>query len=456
MTQTQTKSQLKFGPDIFGTSIIALFGSIAAYGATVSLEDPTMVIAAIYGILFIGLAWRYPHMALGIALAVAPFQNDVSAGFGPYRMSMGEISVSLCFMVYLLRWMMRTCEMKLGPYLSSIILYLAVCLSSSFTNWSNEALTSLLQMLLYFIVTPLVYCNFVKRLELLTITLYMNVVVCLFLAVVGLSTGTFFIFGLHKNGVGSSLAMGIIICTELFLVQKKTSAKFILFFAEVILVGGLVFSLSRGAWLGAMVGFMVVIGTRGKLKFMAQALLVIVPLIIVFWNLLPEEKREYASSFDTNRQNISARYESIDYARNTFMGNPIFGVGVALRKNFDATNIFWVILAETGVQGLITFSMIHFVCLSMIAKTRRFVSRTDPRFSLLVLGGALLFAKVIHGIVDHYWSRGALLVAWAGCGMATSVYFSEQNRLARANIRIMKSTKTSVRPGIGTRTPGTV
>jgi O-antigen ligase len=209
--------------------------------------------------------------------------------------------------------------------------------------------------------------------------------------------------------------------------------------ALTVIVAGLVFSLSRGAWLGALAGFFVVVGTRGKMKFMLRSLIVLVPMVVIFWNLLPAEKREYASSFDPNRQNISLRYQSIDFARRVFEDNPVFGVGVGLRKEFDATNIFWVTLAETGIQGLISFAMIHIMCLTMIAKTQRFVARTDPRFSILVLGGALLFAKVIHGIVDHYWSRGAILIAWGCCGMATTIYYREQDRLAKLNIQIMKS-----------------
>ena len=318
--------QPKYTTDIMVTVVIALFGAAAAYGASLSLEDPLGAYAVIYGIGFIALTWKYPHMALGVAMALAPFQNDVSSGYGPFRMSMGEISVSIAFFVYMMKWFMKSCEMKLGPYLPSILIYLAVCMSSSLTNWSDSAMTSMLQMILYFIVTPLVYANLVRRIETLTICLYMYVCICLFLSIVGLQAGTFYIFGLHKNGVGSSLAMGITICTELFLVQRSRVRKALMGVAVSVIIAGLVFSLSRGAWLGAVAGFFVVIGTRGKLKFMLQSLVVLVPMVVILWNLLPAEKREYASSFDIARQNISARYASIDFARNTFQENPIFRV----------------------------------------------------------------------------------------------------------------------------------
>src|ERR1700722_16386245 len=153
----------KFNMDILVTAMIALFGGAAAYGAYLSLDDPLGAFGVIYAISFIVLTWKYPHMALGVAMALAPFQNDVSSGYGPFRMSMGEISVSIAFFVYMMKWMMKMCEVKLGPYLPSILIYLAVCLSSSLTNWSDAALTSMLQMVLYFIVTPMVYANLVRR-----------------------------------------------------------------------------------------------------------------------------------------------------------------------------------------------------------------------------------------------------------------------------------------------------
>jgi len=33
----------------------------------------------------------------------------------------------------------------------------------------------------------------------------------------------------------------------------------------------------------------------------------------------------------------------------------------------------------------------------------------------------LVLGKLVHGMVDHYWSRGAIMIAWASVGMALSV-----------------------------------
>src|SRR5205814_1653054 len=107
-----------------------------------------------------------------------------------------------------------------------------------------------------------------------------------------------------------------------------------------------------------------------------------------------------------DRVNIAARYTTIEQARQTFYQNPVFGVGVSLRKELDATNIFWVTLAETGVPGLMAFGFVHFALLRMIRRSQKALKQADPRFSLLVVGGAMVMRQLAQGVVDHYWSRG--------------------------------------------------
>ena len=55
----------------------------------------------------------------------------------------------------------------------------------------------------------------------------------------------------------------------------------------------------------------------------------------------------------------------------------------------------------------------------------------EALFSLLCIGGALVLDKFVHGMVDHYWSRGAIMAAWASAGMATRAYYVAMGR-ARA------------------------
>jgi hypothetical protein len=110
--------------------------------------------------------------------------------------------------------------------------------------------------------------------------------------------------------------------------------------------------------------------------------------------------------------------------REQYEKNPVYGVGVGLRKEYDATNVQWLLLAETGVLGLATFLLVHLCFLSMIWKTRRWYPSSDFRYSLLSIAGALILYKFVHGSVDHYWSRGAITPAWASVGMAVFAYYA--------------------------------
>jgi hypothetical protein len=68
----------------------------------------------------------------------------------------------------------------------------------------------------------------------------------------------------------------------------------------------------------------------------------------------------------------------------------------------------------------------------MVWKTQKRLRRSDPLYSSVAIGGALMFGRLIHGMVDHYWSRGAITIAWAGAGMATYGYLVVRQREARA------------------------
>ena len=153
-------------------------------------------------------------------------------------------------------------------------------------------------------------------------------------------------------------------------------------------------------------------------------------LIAVGWRFLPAESREYATGFNRENENIRLRLQSIDFARDAFESDPVLGVGVGLRKEYDATNILWLTLAETGVPGLCAWLLLHFALARMVWRTQRHLARSDALFSLAALGGALVISKLVHGLVDHYWSRGDIMIAWASAGMATHAHFVTRRRLA--------------------------
>ena len=408
-----------------------ILGCFMALGAGLTMDDPMIVYGIIYSSLFLAIAWRFPALALAITFASAPLQGDLSDGQGAFHFSIAEIDLALCLTVFIFRRITQQRGVKTGPYMLPILIYLAVCLASSLADWHPDTvMTAMLQMILYLVFASVLYANFAEKPEQLLWGFNFLILVCLFLSLSGLITNNFFIYGLHKNGVGSSLGFGEIVCIELWMAAEKGKAKIWLFIATVIITAGLIFTLSRGAWLGAIFGTVVVIALRGKFKFLLQVMVVLIPVIAVFWNLLPQEKKEYATGFGAERENIAARYVTIDYAREQFEKSPFYGVGIGLRKEVDATNIFWITLAETGVPGLLAFAGIQAVTFLMLYKSQKKLGRDDKLYPLVSVPAGLMVNKLVHGMVDHYYARGPLLMLWAGIGMATVVYHILRDREA--------------------------
>jgi len=137
---------------------------------------------------------------------------------------------------------------------------------------------------------------------------------------------------------------------------------------------------------------------------------------------LPEQAKESATTIGTGKfTSLNARLESIDYAYSIFARSPMLGGGVGIRKQYDATNLVMSTLAETGIAGIVTFSSIYIVFGAAVWKARSRVSLTGPLLPLVTTGAALVVCELLHGMVDHFWSRGCL-PAWAGMGMAMCAY----------------------------------
>jgi O-antigen ligase len=156
---------------------------------------------------------------------------------------------------------------------------------------------------------------------------------------------------------------------------------------------------------------------------MFRAGIILLPLLVVLWFLLPHKQQHYAFDFKSTAGSLRPRIRLIHYAINEFESHPVTGVGVGLRKKVDPTNLFLITLAETGVQGLIAFLAIYAVALSTAWKTHKKLSQADPRFSLVALGAALICGRFVHGLVDEYWLRGSIVWAWSAVGMMAAVYY---------------------------------
>jgi O-antigen ligase len=322
----------------------------------------------------------------------------------------------------------------MGPLFIPATLYVLVCIASTALNFQSAAVNALLQMILYLFAAVVVFSSTVKNPMDLYPSLNASLIVGAVLGVGALTTKYQFLH-MHKNAWGAIMSTLTIIGVELWFAATTKKRKRLLMLSIVITGATLFFSVSRGAWLGACTGIFVIIMLRRQFKLALRLMLLLIPLVLVMWAIMPEQDRDYALGFEAERGNIAARYETIDYCRNLFLQHPILGVGVALRKQVDATNIIFVTLAETGVLGLGLFLALHGAFYRMAWRIQAGVARTHPVYSLFAVSTALITRCLTHGLVDHYWSRGPILQAWGAAGMAicAACYLRRTSALRASN-----------------------
>jgi O-antigen ligase len=271
-------------------------------------------------------------------------------------------------------------------------------------------------------VAVMLFSAFPVRAESLRVCLNGMIVSAIGLSAVVTANGTGYVLGLHKNGTGPSLAIGLIIAIELWFASRGRSQRWLYVLAAAAIAPGLIITLSRGAWLAAAVGIGVLTAMRRQYGLLVKLAIVLVPLIAFGWSTLPKDSREYATDIRQDRYNIRARYDNLEVAHRFFQQSPLYGSGVGIRKEYDATNIVWFTLAETGALGLVTFALVNLVFVFMVWSAARRISRDDPLFPVLAVGAALVIGTLARGMVDHYWQRGPAFAAWAAAGMAVAVY----------------------------------
>lgn len=396
-----------------------------------------IVLGIIYVFAYWGIGYRWPKVPLMLIFALAPFQNDISqtfsapperpdqqvSGGGPH-FSIAEINLLLSLPLFF----MRQRPLIVGPLFIPTCIYLGIGVVSSLANWRPTSMVSLIQMGMYLVIAVMIFTSLAKSAEDFRFALICLVCVGAVLATAVIVTRSGYVLNLHKNGVGGSLATTVIVCAELWFGARTHKQRWVFGGLLALLSAGLFFSLSRGGWLGAMCGITLLLLLRREFAMLVRLGVFMVPLIAVCWALLPEQSKNYATGFDTENLNIQLRFVSMNFAKSLFETSPVLGVGVGLRKEYDATNVFMLTLAETGLLGMAAFLYLHVAVALMVWRGRRFLRRNDMLFTALALGGALVLSKFIHGMVDHYWSRGALMIAWASAGMATHAYVVGRRR----------------------------
>ena len=404
---------------------VAAWGLPAGMVLAVLAHFSILAAGAIVGALFIFIAFWQPRIALMITFALIPLQQDIPGM--PVHLSISELCLALLFPICMLKTAQMGKPIRMGPLFWPVMLYLLFCLISSLPHFHphGPAITAYAQMVVYLVFGIVITASFPGDTDDLKFALEGAVGMAAIFAIMVLLTHFHYPHE-NKNAWGAVFGSTFVMALEFWLAAKQTGnrkkARWLLW--ALILIGMALFlCLSRGGWLEAMAGSFVLLLLRKRFALMLRVGLIVIPLAGLLYLTLPKQKQHYAFDFKGTAYNIKARFKSIDYAWAQFNSNPVFGVGVELRKKMDATNLFMVTMAESGVQGVLAFLLINGMVVGMAWRLHNKLDPRDPRFSLVAIGAALVVNRFTHGMVDQYWCRGPLIWAWCAAGMMTAVYF---------------------------------
>jgi O-antigen ligase len=367
------------------------------------------------------IAIRAPAVALAVIFAAAPWYHDV--GDGSIKVATADLLLVGVAPVFLFRWLRSGRSLVTGPMVWALIAYLCACSVVTIANPVDAVVVrNAMQMLLYVVGVVGVFAYGVSRADELDLAYWAYAVSVLVVAVAVLSTGEMYVLGLHKNAVGGVLSIGIVILTHLILhARERKRGHWIATAMLSLMTAALVVSVSRGAWVGTILGVGAVLIAHKKAMLALRITAVLAVVAAIGWMMLPEERREYATSFDSERWNIKLRYQSAEYAWELFQEAPLTGHGLQLRDGYDATNVVLLSLAESGVVGFAALVGVWVTFGACAYSMSRRVPVGNAHFSLIAVGIGVMVCKVGHGMFDHYWGRG-LTVPWAGAGMLIAAW----------------------------------
>ena len=235
---------------------------------------------------------------------------------------------------------------------------------------------------------------------------------------------------INKNGQGSIFGAGVVIAfaalmTRFFRQKNKIALTAFCLSASAV---GLLLCLSRGGWVGTLIGVIIVMVCTKRTWPAVAAAVIFVPVIAAVWSNLPEDRKEYATDVSPDAYVLKTRFNSMEQVLDIFRSNPIFGVGVGLERVVEPHNIVVITLGEMGIVGLCAFCiMVGAGIVAVIGAMRR--APPDSREHAVMIAGLAVFAVYhIQTLIDVYWRRGVGALSWAGVGAAVGYLFAVKTR----------------------------
>ncbi|MDH4070947.1 MAG: O-antigen ligase family protein [Ignavibacteria bacterium] len=216
----------------------------------------------------------------------------------------------------------------------------------------------------------------------------------------------------------------------LFLGKSQPRIRLLSIVSVVLMTSALVLSLSKGALVAATVSLLLVIARGMSPRAIVPVMISLTVIILmVVLNPLGGVLVDRVLVFD-QALSFQSRLVVWEESWNTFMNNPLTGVGLGSLGNYitfvsqqrtSAHNIFLGLLAETGVAGcLLFFAMI---CTAAVEILRAYSRATNELTRFLLWGiFSSLVGIVVHSMVEPTFEGFQFsIMAWTMIGVGVSL-----------------------------------
>ena len=428
-------------PAWLGVAAILLAG--LALGAALTGAPPNIVLGTLAALVAIGAAIYRP--ALGLAVLAFSYPFDLTTYAGPLKLTTSEALIVILAMVLIGRHLLRHPPPIERTPLDLPVLIFAVATVLALLGlggYLSDQLVALVKAAGGFLLFVIVTQSLRERREVWLVVAAV-LVAGLILAVqtiVPILSGTDVVSALNRatgNVIDPNLFAGyLVILIPLALAAGLASrwrwAPLLAGFAIVLLGAALIATLSRGGWLGFLVGIAtmaVLLPGRRRLVLGVAGGAV---LILLIGLIGPVADRLGSSSGASPLETFLDRVPIWSVAISIFIQHPIFGIGVNNFGNyigaFDPTldvnqahDLFLNILVERGLLGITAFAIL----LVALFRTLLLSVQLAPnsRYRVLAVGVTASFAAFLaDSLFDvAYYDYKILLLFWLLAGVAASL-----------------------------------
>jgi O-antigen ligase len=443
---------------------------VLAVAFALALLSPSYGLVALFGALLVGAILRRPLLGLYLLIPSVPVQSLHSFKLGPFPASSTELLVAVTLTAWLLQVIVtRRHTFAPMPLLPPLLLFLTG-ITLSFLSiisappdqgslvWGFKELVKWVELLVVYVLA----CNLLttrRQLGLAALLIVgsttLEAAVGLYQFVLKVGPPSFLIHGLFMRAYGSFaqpnpfagyLNMGVLLAVALATVSYRRRGGRWLALAAALIVGAIVCSLSRSAWL-ALAAASVLLLDRGGSRSRTLVGFGVAGAVIVAWlfaiHLVPGSiSTRVVAAFDIYNVNVlhptpatfsaAQRLAFWIAGESMFASHWLLGVGMG---NFGIVYPHYAVqgwnvglqhahdyylnqAVETGVIGLGTYLVFLFSAFRLLWQPSAHMR--DPLLHAIVAGAlGMLITLSVHNLLDDLYVHGtvvqiALLLAMAG------------------------------------------